>query len=315
MIRALARATGAFALALALTAQSPPPQLTPVRVVFTPDDAITPILWAQKTGMFAKAGLTMTFERSTSGTAATAAVIAGAYDIGEGSLMAALNGFVKGLPIKLIAGAILYDDKAPNAQLIVAQDVPIKTGKDLEGKVVSSPALRDMAQIAVMAWTEKHGGDWRTLQFVEIPQSAAAPALAAHRTNASVLSEPVVSTALADGKVRSLGPAYTSIAPRFLEGAYFCTGAWAAAHPDIVAKFARVIGEATAYVDAHPDETAPVLAEFTGIPLATIQKMQRVPHEAALKPAEIQPLIDAGARYGALPRAFPAQDLIAAEAR
>ena len=47
--------------------------------------ACAPVLWAQHSGMFAKAGLTVDIQKFTAGSAVTAAVVGGALDVGSPS--------------------------------------------------------------------------------------------------------------------------------------------------------------------------------------------------------------------------------------
>ena len=297
-------------VALLTMAQARAP-LTTVKIIFTPDDAAMPAIWAQKMGMFERAGLDVQIEKSRNGTAATAAVMGGAFDIAEGSLIASLNAHVKGLPLQFIAEAGAYDDKAPNVQFLVAKDSTIQTGADLNGKTLGSPALNDLASLGAKSWVDKHGGDSTTLQFVEVPASAMGAALEAHRIAAASVSSPAAEAALATTNVRSLGSTYAAIAPHFMLGGWFTTAEWARAHPDVITRFVRVIAEASTYVDAHTTETAPVLSDFTGVPVAVILKMQRTIHpQTVLRAQDIQPIIDAAAKYKLIPRAFSAQELI-----
>src|SRR6185312_13585083 len=56
--------------------------LAHIRVAGVATDDMTPIYWAVKSGMYAKAGLDVEIVPVSSGTAATTAVVAGAYEIG-----------------------------------------------------------------------------------------------------------------------------------------------------------------------------------------------------------------------------------------
>jgi len=52
------------------------------------------------------------------------------------------------------------------------------------------------------------------------------------------------------------------------------------------------------------------VAEFTKATLANVAKMHRTTNPTVLDPALIQPLIDAAAKYGILPRSFPAREIL-----
>ncbi len=51
-----------------------------------------------------------------------------------------------------------------------------------------------------------------------------------------------------------------------------------------------------------------MMAELTNTPLAVMQKIRRVLSATTLDAALAQPLIDAAAKYGTIPRAFPAAE-------
>jgi NitT/TauT family transport system substrate-binding protein len=311
------RLVAALALLLAAApAAHAQPALTTLKVGFTPDDDVTPLVWGQKSGLFARAGIDVQYERASNGSAVTAAVASGAYDIGKSSLLSLMNAHVKGLPIALIAAGVLYDTKTPYTELLVPKDVAIASGKDLNGKVVASASLRDLAQLAISAWVDKHGGDSKTLQFVEVPMSATGPALAEHRIYAASVTEPFLDAELAGGAVRGMGSAYAAISPHFLIAGWFATTDWTSKHPDLVRRFSRAFAEAAAYTNTHRAETVPMMAELTGIPVTVYSKLgQRAYIATSLSAADIQPLIDAAAKYGIIPRGFPAQELIDASLR
>jgi NitT/TauT family transport system substrate-binding protein len=276
----------------------------------SPDDDVAPILYAQKAGLFARAGVSVVVDKSASGAAAAAAVLSGSYDIAKSSLVSLMEAHVKGVPFTLIAPAGVYDDATPFAQLLVPRDSPIHSAKDLDGKLLSVPALHDIGQVSDSAWADAHGGDSRTLKFVEFPMSGAAAALDQKRIDATTIVGPAMDAAMATGKFRSLGPSFGAIAPHFLFSGWFTTKAWAAQHADIVKRFARVWADAATYANAHHAETEPLIADFTLISLDDVHKMTRGVFGTTLKASDIQPVIDIAAKYQMIEHPFSAQELI-----
>ncbi len=65
-----------------------------------------------------------------------------------------------------------------------------------------------------------------------------------------------------------------------------------------------------AYTNAHPADSVQMMADFTKLPATTIEHMVRVKGSTSLKVADMQPVIDVAAKYGAIPRSFPASDLL-----
>jgi NitT/TauT family transport system substrate-binding protein len=300
------------ALALSIVAGPAGAQqaLTTIHIGGVFSDDMTPIFYAQKAGLFRREGLDVQLVPSNSGTAMAAAVMSGTYEFGKSSLLAAVNAHLKDVPLAVIAAGGIYDSKAPFAQLCVAPDSALASGKDFEGKTIGTPALNDLNQLVVSAWVDAHGGDAKTLKFVELPQAVTTPALTAHRVDGSILLQPNAAEAVATKQVKALAPAYDAIAPSFVFAAYFTSVDYAKAHPDIVAKVARVIYEAAAYTNKHHGETAQLMADVDKLPVATIEHMPRVDGATALNPAAWQPVIDAAAKFKIIAHGFPAREML-----
>jgi NitT/TauT family transport system substrate-binding protein len=301
-------ASGASALALwptILRAQT----ADKIRLAGVATDDWTPVYYAAKSGIYQKAGLDVEIIPTTSGSAATEAVISGAYEIGKGSLIASLQAHLKGLPLILVANGAIWDPKSPFNMMVVAADSKVKTGADLNGKTLSTPALNDLNQLSMRAWIDKNGGDAASVKWIEIPNAAAGPALAEHRIEATSLNEPQLTAALSDASVRILAPSYSAISDHFAFTVFFAQPAWVAAHPSVCKRFVAATYDAAKYTNAHHAETAALMADVTKIPISVISKMARTNAAISSDPALIQPAIDAAAKYGNIAHAFPAKEI------
>lgn len=285
--------------------------LTAIRVAGTPDDAKTPLYFAIKSGLYRKAGLDVQFVATSSGSAATTAVFTDATEMGTGSIMSVATAFLKGIPIVVVANGTFVDPKVLNAALVIAADSPVKTGADMNGKIVGVSALNDVSSLYTSLWVDKNGGDSKTLKFVELSNTLAADALANHRVDLALMQQPQLQAAVDAGTVRVLANAIISKEPYVLS-TYFANKAWALAHPDAVKAFARVTYAAAQYTNAHPEATAAMVSDITKIPLAILRQMPRYRGATSSDPALLQPLITAAANYKLLPRDFPAKELFSA---
>jgi len=311
--RALATLAGAAFAAqpLRLLAQTAPPaSLAKVRVAGSTTDGLAAMFYAMKSGMYQRGGLDVEYVATSSGGAATTAVVGGAYEIGVTSLIPVFNAHLRNVPIVLTVPQAVYTPQNPFGLLQVAADSPIRKPADLNGKTIGCFGLGDLNQLATSAWLDKNGGDASTLKFVEIPFGASADAIVQHRIDAMILIEPILDVALADGRTRTLGDAYGAVAERFMITAYIARPDWLAAHADVAHRFRTITEAANAFANGHPSATAPLSAEATGIPLAVLQKMRRVAFASSLDPGLLQPMIDACAKYHILPQSFDARDVI-----
>ena len=282
--------------------------LDKVRLAGVATDDLTPVYYAIKAGLYQKAGLDVEVVPTSSGTAATEAVVGGAYELGKGSLIASLVAHLKGLPLTIVGNGAVWDPKSPFSLMVVAADSTVKSGADLNGKTLSTAALNDLNELAMTAWIDKTGGDAKTTKWIELPNSAAGQALAEHRVEATSLNEPQLSAAVATGKVRVLAPCYSAISDHFAFTVFFAQPDWAAKHADAIKRWNRVTYTAAAYTNAHHAETAAMMADVSKIDVAIFSKMARVNGSTSGDPALIQPAIDAAAKYGYITRAFPAKE-------
>ncbi len=306
--RAFMLASGAIVATIA--SRTPARAATTVTIASTIDDTVTPVLYALRAGLFEKAGLAVTLDQLGSGTAITSAVLAGAYDIGKSSVLPLFHAHIKGLPVVMLAPAGIYDAKEPFAQLLVPRDSSVTAAKDLNGKIVGTPALDDLDDLSTVAWVAQNGGDWKSLRFVEMPMAAATAALVEHRMDAMLIQYPALADALAGNQLRVLGPAMSAIAPTFPISAWFTSKSWAAANPDTVRAFVRVVRQSAAYTNAHHDVTAPMLADFSKIPLEVVQRMNRVKAGTELRLADLAPLLGAAVKYNKLPGGFALEQIV-----
>jgi NitT/TauT family transport system substrate-binding protein len=283
--------------------------LEKIRLAGVQTDDLTPVYYAEKAGLYQKAGIDVEIVPTSSGTAATTALVSGAYEMSKGSLISGLVAHLRDLPLVMVANGAIWDPKVPFSMLLVAADSTIKTGADLNGKTIGVPALNDLNTLVSSAWVDKNGGDSKTLKFVEIPNSVEADALASHRIDATVMQDPQMAAAVDSGKAREVAPAYSAVSTHFVFGAYFANKDWAVTHVNAIRTFTRVTYQAAAYTNAHHAETAAMMADVTKIPLAVFQKMGRVDGATTSDPSLIQPLIDAAAKYKQIPRAFPAKEM------
>lgn len=284
--------------------------LEKIRMIAPPTDDMTPVFYAIKMGMYQKAGLNVDVIPASNGAAAQNAVIGGAYEMGKSSTYSLVLAYAKGLPISLIAPGAVWDPKVPFAALVVPDDSPIRTASDLDGKTIATNGLNDLGALSTNLWVDKNGGDSHTLKYIEMPNSSIGQGLTEHRYDAAVILDPQLHATLDSGKVRIITLVFSAISNHFVMGAYFANKDWADKHAAAMRKFAAVTAQAARYTNAHPDETAPMMAEVTKIPLPVFQKMLRVEATTGNNPsALLQPLIDAAAKYKYIPTWFSAKDI------
>jgi NitT/TauT family transport system substrate-binding protein len=284
--------------------------LIAVKVGALPTDGCSVIFDAKELGFFQKNGLDVDVQTMPSGPALAAAVAGGALDIGVANVATLAQARLHGLPLRFIAPSSMAEPSTMTDIVLVAADSTIRTGADLNNKTIAINGLKDLQQITAMAWVDKHGGDSKTLHFIELPIPQMAAAVEGHRADAALDVEPFVSAARAQGQGKVIGDVLDGVAPRFMVAGWFALDPWITAHADTVARFAAALREAAAWANAHHAESAAILARNSKIPASVIAAMPRAQFGLSLDPAMIRPIVDAAVKYGVLDRPVDVNDLI-----
>jgi NitT/TauT family transport system substrate-binding protein len=284
---------------------------TPIdlRVTTTYIDSGAELFYAQDMGFFKKAGLNVDIIPGKNGSAMVAAVASNSADIGYTDIGALAKAYSKGIKLAIVAPAALWSDAAPVNQVIVERTSPIKTAKDLNGKVFGVPGLGTGAEYAARAWIDKNGGDASTVKFIELPYSTMPAALDAGRIDAAYVAEPFLAAAKKNGRL--LAYADDAIAKSYLRTAWISTPEWAASHPDAVNRFAAAMRETALWANQKQNQakSAAILVKYTEIDPALVATMVRAQYGVALTTGIVQPQIDTTAHYTNF-TAFPARELM-----
>jgi NitT/TauT family transport system substrate-binding protein len=286
--------------------------LTVVRVASPPVDVTGNLFYAMDLGYFAKAGLDVQLTQLTAGAPVVSAVAGGAVDIGSANFVAISAAHLAGVPVILVAPSGANSVKSPIDGIVVAKDSPIKIAKDLNGKTMMTSALENILQVQADAWIEKNGGDWKSVKWVEAPPSQEGGSVATNRVDAATITEPFLSAAVGTGDVRLLAYTGAEVSPLVVEGGYFCMTDYAKAHPDVIKKFSKAVLDAGQWANTHHDEATAIMAKYAK---SSGKAVGHAIYPESFKASDLQPLIDASAKYGAIKSSFKAADLVIPELR
>lgn len=265
--------------------------------------------YAVQKGFFRDAGLDVELSMFPGGGLVTQAVLGGALDFGVTNSGSMSSAHVRNLPVYLLSPGGLYSQNAPIAHFITAKNGPINDAPGLAGKIIGVTTLNDMVQAAAMAWIDKHGGDARSARWFELPSSEMAPAIAVGRLDAAVIVEPAYA-AIKD-QVKLIGLPYEAVNNG---KAFQTTGAignktWVDQNPDVAKRVTQVMLHTADWANKNPAEEAMLLAQLTKIDAAKIAAIPRIAYATKNDSSLVQPVIDVIARYGFIPKSFPAADL------
>lgn len=280
-----------------------------LRVSMSPIEAGASGGYAYEAGFFTKHGLDVELVTgAANGSVIAEAVAAGSLDFGSGNTIAIATAHEHGIPFVFVSPSGDWQASSPSSGLAVAQTSPIRVAADLNGKTVGVAIVHGLAEIATRTWIDKNGGSSDSVRFLELPYSAMGAAIASGRVDAAHVEEPTL-TNLGTVNFRVIAAPSSAIAAQWCQGGYFCTLAFARAHPDVVQKFAAVMAETAVWANKNHDATAKIIEKYSNSPFNPATHRMYFPQY--LRADEFQPLIDAAARYGVLKASFPAKELFA----
>jgi NitT/TauT family transport system substrate-binding protein len=195
--------------------------------------------------------------------------------------------------------------------IAVKRSSPIRTAKDLTGKVVAVTGLNNIAHIAARLWIDKNGGDSSTVRFIEMPFSEMPAALINGRVDAAsiqAINDP--DAGKPNDPLRQIASTFDALAPRFITSVWFSTREWVESHKAEARALVSVLRETAIWANTHHKESARVLTGFTHQTADSIESSTRTTYGERLSAEMMQPSIDAAARYGLIKRPFAANEIM-----
>ncbi len=303
---------GCVTLFLTLCLAAPALAAGPLKVGYIPVGDCLQLYVAEAEGYFKAEGLDVAAAPMKGGAVIAPAVEGGELAIGWSNTVSIILAHAKGFDFAFLAPGVegvagTHDVHA----LLVPANSPVQSVKDLAGKTVAVNTLGNINEAAVRALADKAGIAPDSIRLVEVPFPDMAAALARGSADAALVLEPFVTDATTRGLARVLDPSpHAPFGSPYLIGGWFAKKAWIKDHPAEAAAFARAVVKASAFIAAQPDKARDILAERTKLSPELAKKIVLPRFPETLAPSALQGVIDVSARFGLLPAAFPAAEIL-----
>jgi NitT/TauT family transport system substrate-binding protein len=193
---------------------------------------------------------------------------------------------------------------------LVTKASPIKSAKDLEGKIVAVNTLNNIVHLMAMAWLDKNGASSAKVKFVEIPFPQMEAALVAGKIDAASAQEPFPSAALAKDVVRVLAHPWSDVSGKFLIASWFASEKWLQKNKPAAQAFISALNRGIDAIAADPKGSRDAIAKWTGLSPVLAGKIPLPVYDKGLQEKELQVTIDLTLKYKLIPRAIKARDVI-----
>jgi len=240
-------------------------QNTKISLGYPPAPDFLPAFVAKEKGFFDKRRLDVTMNRIALGSNIPAAMVSGDLQIGMGSATVLFDTAEAGLGLVAIAGAARFPDKTPNFSVVARAGLKISGARDLEGKKVGVPGVRNIADVLFRKWMLQKGASPAKVTYVEASFPQMRDMLKGGTVDAVVAIDPFRSRMLGDGTGFKVADYIAELGKNILATFWMAKGDWASANPQVIRAFREALAEAVAYIEKNPEECRKIEQKYIGL--------------------------------------------------
>lgn len=273
-------------LGLAEPLQAVGQEKIPLRVAYAGVISWLPAMIAKDKGFFDKNGLDVTMTRFTQ-VANLPGTVGKQFDIAATTPSDMLYAAASGINVAAVLANTLETSATKSYQVLVRDDGPIKSARDLAGKRVAGPGAGSIMHVSLLEWVRKDGGATDGIVHAEVPFPNMADQLKAGRVDAVEQLEPFVGAMLKAG-FRSLGDPLLSVSDPTLFTFWMSDADWARQNRAAIDKYRAAMEEALEVIKSDPESARAVLAKYTGLPASIVATIPFPAYNFRLDPAQLR---------------------------
>lgn len=304
-----------FALPLAAGAQAP----TKLRLAGLKTMTLIPLYHAQRNGHFKAEGLDVEFIVLNAGPAVASAVTSRSAEIGYSASIPVIYARANNQPFKVFA-TLTQETGAPDGAwtwLVASAKSGVNSMKDLAGKTIMYNAASSLCELEYRDYLAKAGVAWESVKKIIVPFPQSPAALELGNADSACMIEPfythvrvspsIQAKTLAQGMLANLDPK-KGVALDVL----FVREDWGAQNLDVLRRFHRALGKATAEIKADPSIRKRMLTEEFKLSPAIASLMKSDLEFTDFNPRidMFEPILDGMRRNDMLKTPVKAEDLI-----
>jgi NitT/TauT family transport system substrate-binding protein len=260
--------------------------LTPVRAAYIPVVSWLPAWVAKDRGFFEKNGLDVTLT-ATQNLSVLPGTLGRQFDFAPSTPPDLIKAAIAGIDVVAVAGEGIETKDNPSTHLIVRKDSAITSMQDLKGKVIATPTLGAIIHVSVLHSLKQSGVDLASIRAVEVPFPNMPDQLKAGNVDAVEALEPFAGQLLAAGN-RSLGDPLLSVGDEVLYTFWISQRKWAVDNSAVINAWVASLEQAKQFMDANPQEARAILAKYTKLPEAVVEKIPFVTYRFRLDPQDFR---------------------------
>ncbi len=283
-------------------------KLTPIRAAYVPVATWLPAWVAKDQGIFEKHGLDVTLT-PVQNLSLLPGTVGRQFEFAASTAPDLLKAVAGGLDVVATAGEAIETKANPTMQLMVRKDSAINGPQDLKGKVIAAPTLGAVMHSATLYWLKKNGVEPSAVRGVEVPFPNMADQLKAGSIDAAEGLVPFTGAMLAAGD-RTLGDPMLAVGDEVLFPFWISEGTWARGNKALIKAWIASLTEAFAFMQSNNTETRAILAKYSRLPPAIVDKVPLPTYRFTIKKEELAVWVDVLNELGQLPAGVDKEKLV-----
>lgn len=285
-------------------------RLLALKVAYMPIANDLPIMAAMYKDYFKEKGLKVESVPMIGGAAIMPAIAGGSIDVGTSAYISVITARDKGFDYVVLVNSNQENPKG-STSVVVLDDSPIRTAKDLEGRSLGVNTRANVAWLYGMEWLSLKGTNPAKVTWVELPFPKMSSALRGKKLDAVINVEPFVTFEKAQGGVRIIGSIFVEVTPRLELAGYVTRAAWAKNNKALVDRFVRAVKKAMDYANqASAEAQAEILAKYTRLNAKTIKAMNMPTFLYPPDMKNLQQQVNLSYKWGLISKKFDAKAIM-----
>jgi NitT/TauT family transport system substrate-binding protein len=284
-----------------------------IRYAYTPYADSALVYVAVEKGFFKEENLNVSLTKFLSGVMMLQAAAAGDVDGGVAAIVPELQAFKEGINLRLAGPVSYYDKDHDPGAFIVAVNSSIQSVGDLKGKTFGIRSNEALTMLMIRVALMRYGLTLDDIKTVVIASPLAQiEALIAGNLDVIYSAEPFLTQALSTGKVRIIYHPYTELLPDHkwqMVSSFFLKG-FIDQNKDVVDAFIRAYKKAVDWINANPEETREIIANWTGMDSALAKKITLHAYSKEIDQEGLRGIINLMWQYGYLESDIALEDIL-----
>jgi NitT/TauT family transport system substrate-binding protein len=300
---ALAALGSALAMLPAASARAADAALPVLQVGIIPIFSVAPHFAAEKFGWFTAEGIATKTVPVQGGAVGIPGLVSGSFDILYANCISTLTALERGIDLRIVAEATTIADRPPDVDaLFIRKGDKLKSGKDLEGKIIAINVKYDLMWLVMQGYVQKTGGDVNKITYREVPVPSMLDALKNGQVDAALVLDPFMTIALNDPNFEVMGWPSSMVMPGMPSSLWITSGQTADTKTDQIRAYVRGFRKGVAWFNAHlgDAEFVDLVASYTKNDPKLLAKMYAAKQPTEIDPAIMKRLVAVVKNYGLL---------------